>query len=121
MQGPTSSNIDDLVARDSGAQWGWNPQLGAYGVINSAFPESPRIVPVAILDIDKYLAQNPTGSGGVISVVNIFGFFIEGMGDYNDTDGSIVIKNGGKGASSARSSWPGSRASCRSPPGSCWR
>ena len=96
MQGPTSSNVGDLVARDSGAQWGWNPQTSAYGVINSAFPESPRIVPVAILDIDKYLAQNPTGSGGVISVVNMFGFFIEGMGDYNDKDGSIEIKNGGK-------------------------
>lgn len=96
MQGPTTQNVADLVARDSGASWGWNPELEAYGVIGSAFAESPRIVPVAVFDIDNYLAMNPTGSGGVVRIVNIFGFFIEGMGDYNDATGEMELKNGGK-------------------------
>jgi hypothetical protein len=96
MQGPTTQNVADLVARDSGASWGWNAELEAYGVVGSDFAESPRIVPVAVFDIDNYLAMNPSGSGGVVRIVNIFGFFIEGMGDYNDATGEMELKNGGK-------------------------
>jgi hypothetical protein len=96
MQGPTSMNVDELVARDDGARWDWNPEIMDYGVVNSAFAESPRIVPVAVFDIDTYLAQNPTGSGGVVRLVNIFGFFIEGMGDFDDKTGEIQLSNGGK-------------------------
>jgi len=96
MQGPTTQNVDDLIARDADAKWGWNPDLEAYGVIDSDFSESPRIVPVAVFDIDNYLATNPTGSGGVVRLVNIFGFFIEGMGDFDDATGNIQLKNGGK-------------------------
>jgi hypothetical protein len=42
------------------------------------------------MDIDRYLAADPSGSGGVVKVVNIFGFFIEGMGDV-DANGNIIF------------------------------
>ena len=95
MQGPTSSNVDALVALDGDAIWG-TTEDGTEGVVDSAFSASPRIVPVAIADVDGYLALNPSGSGGVVRIVNIFGFFIEGMGDYNDKTGDMELKNGGK-------------------------
>ena len=95
MQGPTSQNVTDLVAQDSAAKWGTTPE-GTPGVVDSCCSASPRIVPVAIADIDQYLAQNPTGSGGVVRIVNIFGFFIEGMGDFDDKTGEMEIKKGGK-------------------------
>jgi hypothetical protein len=40
------------------------------------------------MDIDRYLAMTPTGSVGVIKIVNILGFFIEGLGDV-DSNGNI--------------------------------
>ena len=70
--------------------------MGTRGVVGSCCAESPRIVPVAIMDIDTYLQQNPSGSGGVVRIANIFGFFIEGMGDYDDKTGNITLKPGGK-------------------------
>jgi hypothetical protein len=97
MQGPTSDGIDQIVALDSEAKWGWNSETQAYGVIDSAFAESPRIVPVAIFDIDDYLSKKPKGAGGVARIVNIFGFFIEGMGDFDEKTGAITLKpKGGK-------------------------
>jgi Flp pilus assembly protein TadG len=95
MQGPTSINVGDLIDLDFNAKWDITPQ-GTYGVVDSCCSESPRIVPVAIMDVDTYLSQNPTGSGGVVRIVNIFGFFIEGMGDYDEDTGDITLKPGGK-------------------------
>jgi Putative Flp pilus-assembly TadE/G-like len=40
------------------------------------YTQSPRIVPVPLGNIDAYLAANPTGSGGSVTITNIFGFFI---------------------------------------------
>jgi len=90
IQGPTISGIEDLFNQDPGAQW--NPSLnnGHGGVENSCCTPSPRIVPVSVMDTDAYLAADPSGSGGVVKIVNIFGFFIEGMGDL-DPNGNIVF------------------------------
>jgi Flp pilus assembly protein TadG len=95
MVGPTSSNVQDLVNKDSGAHWGTKAD-GTQGVIGSAYSSSPRIVPIAVFDVDKYLATNPSGSGGVVRIVNIYGFFIEGMGDFNDNTGAITLRSNGK-------------------------
>jgi Flp pilus assembly protein TadG len=89
IQGQTISGIDDIYNRDPNARW--DPTLnGKGGVVNSDFDPSPRIVPVAVMDIDQYLAPDPSGSGGVVKIVNIFGFFIEGMGDI-DSSGNIIF------------------------------
>jgi Flp pilus assembly protein TadG len=90
MQGPTISGIEDVYNRDPSARW--NPSLnnGRGGVANSCCTPSPRIVPISVIHIDAYLAADPTGSGGVVKLVNIFGFFIEGLGDI-DQNGNITF------------------------------
>jgi len=92
MIGPTSQGIETLVAKDPSARW------SGTGIINSAFSpatSSPRVVPIGSLDVDTYLAADPTGAGGVVRLVNIYGYFIEGMGDVN-ADGSMTLSNSGK-------------------------
>ncbi|HEU4937600.1 MAG TPA: Tad domain-containing protein [Vicinamibacterales bacterium] len=90
--GPTRFGIETLIARDPGASW------SASGIQNSAFDpptSSPRVVPIGVLDIDNFLAQDPSGGNGVLRLVNIFGFFVEGMGDVNPATGAITLSNGG--------------------------
>jgi Flp pilus assembly protein TadG len=90
-QGPTVAGIQELIDRDSDASW--DPSTKT--VVNCASP-CPRIVPVGLLDINKYLQLDPSGSGGIVRLVNIFGFFIEGMGDVDAKTGAITVpvKNG---------------------------
>lgn len=91
MVGPTVQGVEDLIALDKDAKWVGN------AIIDSTFPEhaSPRIVPIGVIDIDHFLSQDPSGANGVLRLVNIFGFFIEGMGDIKP-DGTPEIKTGGK-------------------------
>ena len=84
MVGPTRMAVEELIARDPGASWGGSPA----GIVGSAFSpatSSPRVVPVGLLDIDAYLAPDPTGANGIVRLVNIFGFFIE------STNGQTVV------------------------------
>ena len=93
MVGPTSQGVDALVARDPGAQWSGG------GITGSAFSpgtSSPRVVPIGVLDIDSYLAPDPNGSNGVVRLVNIYGFFIEGMGDVQPNGTVTCCSNSGR-------------------------
>ncbi len=94
--GPTQQGIDTLIAKDPTAYW----DTGANCVKRTGSSEcvvtSARIVPIGVMDIDWYLAQNPTGSNGVLKMVNIFGFFIEGMGDVDKNGNITCCSNGGK-------------------------
>jgi Flp pilus assembly protein TadG len=90
--GPTKQGLDVLVARDSSARW------SGTGIINSAFSpatSSPRVVPIGVLDIDAYLGPDPKGANGIVRLVNIYGFFVEGMGDVA-ADGTMTLNNAGK-------------------------
>lgn len=92
--GSTSNSIDALVARDSGAAW-----VDGQGIVGSTFDpptRSPRVVPIGVMDIDDYLRRFPTGNGGVLRMVNIYGFFVEGLGDVDRRTGAIVfpVRNG---------------------------
>ena len=90
--GPTRQGIEDLLARDPGASW------GAGGITGSAFSpatSSPRVVPIGVIDIADFLSQDPSGANGVLRMVNIYGFFIEGMGDVNETTGELTLRSGG--------------------------
>jgi hypothetical protein len=92
MVGPTSQGVGDLLALDPNAIW----LNGA--VSGSTYPAnmSPRIVPIGVIDIDHFLQQDPNGANGVLKLVNIFGFFIEGFGDV-DANGNIIFPaNNGK-------------------------
>jgi Flp pilus assembly protein TadG len=82
-QGPTIDGVEFIIAKDPTAYWDGT-------TIVSDFSPSPRIVPVGILDVQKYLELDPSGSGGIVRLVNVFGFFIEGMGDIDKTTGAIT-------------------------------
>jgi hypothetical protein len=46
---------------------------------------SPRIVPVALFDIDAFYAGSPNGKS-TVPITNIMGFFVEGMGGAGNKD-----------------------------------
>jgi Putative Flp pilus-assembly TadE/G-like len=74
------AGVTALVALDPGATW--NPPNGVAGS-NAAM--SPRIVPLLVFNTLAYYLENQppacggSGSGCVAQVVNIVGFFVEGM------------------------------------------
>jgi hypothetical protein len=92
--GPTKAGIDFLVAKDPSASY-----VVGTGIVGSAFSpatRSPRVVPIATMDIDDYLSRNPTGSTGTVRLANIYGFFIEGMGDVDKNTGAMTLNPAGK-------------------------
>lgn len=92
MVGPTAQGIEGLVAKDTGASWSGGR------IVGSAFSpstSSPRVVPIGVIDIGDYLSKDPNGAGGVLKMVNIYGYFIEGMGDVA-ADGTMTLNKNGK-------------------------
>ncbi len=47
----------------------------------STYTLSPRIVPLALFNPASYIAGGYTGTNGVAKVMNLVGFFVEGMCD----------------------------------------
>jgi hypothetical protein len=87
--GSTANTVEELVNRDSGAQW-----IDGQGIVGSNYDPpstSPRVVPIGVMDIDHYLSLDPTGNNGVLRMVNIYGFFIEGVGDVDRRTGAIIF------------------------------
>jgi len=96
--GPTNQGIEQnggggslqpVVRQDPGARWNWSatgPDGLAGAVVNASGAlnmSSPRIRPAAVFDIVRYMnnagCKNQSGTGCVVKVVNIIGFFVEGM------------------------------------------
>ncbi len=93
MRQKTKTGVEALVAGDPGASW----NVGSKSVVGSAFTpqtKSPRVVAVGVMNIDLFMFQNPTGSGSIVRLENIFGLFVEGMGDVA-ADGSITLSANG--------------------------
>lgn len=89
-QGPTVHGIDDLVALDSTASWNTTTNTvqntcmtagTCYNYDGVHVSLSPRIVPLALFDPASYIAGGYTGTNGVAKVMNLIGFFVEGMCD----------------------------------------
>jgi hypothetical protein len=93
MVGPTGQGIQTLIDKDKGASY--VPGTGIVGSTFSPATKSPRVVPIGVMNVDQYLAQDPNGSTPVIRMENIYGFFIEGMGDVA-ADGSMSLSKSGK-------------------------
>ena len=94
MVGPTAQGIGDLIARDPSASY--DPV--AKKIVGSTYSpatKSPRVVPIGVLNIDQYLAQDAGGSNPVVRLENIYGFFIEGMGDVDKNTGAITCCSAG--------------------------
>jgi hypothetical protein len=98
MVGPTDqclfSDDDSLANQDPTAHWdpnyfgmGKGAVVGATGVNNS-----PRIIPLPVIDPDEFFATDPSGHTS-LTVRNILGFFIErqeGHGGQTVTIGRLV-------------------------------
>jgi Putative Flp pilus-assembly TadE/G-like len=78
-QGPTADGVSTVYDLDQFAVW----DEEGNAVVNSAFgDESPRIVPIPLFDPEDFVvnqAASCSGAGCVIKVVNIMGFFLEGV------------------------------------------
>lgn len=96
MVGPTGQGVDTLIGDNTDV---WVGDIGGHmeDAAGNVIEESPRLVPIGVIDIDNFLSQDPGGANGVLRIVNIYGFFIEGMGDVDDATGEITCcSNGGK-------------------------
>jgi Putative Flp pilus-assembly TadE/G-like len=98
MIGPTRQGVEGggpgglgLMQEDPGASWNaatnsiqgsCAPGVCADGLYHAT---SPRIVPVALFDIDAFFAGSPNGKT-TVTITNILGFFIEGMGGQGNKD-----------------------------------
>lgn len=91
--GSTRNTVEELMARDLGARW---LNGGISGSRFSPPTSSPRVVPIGVMDIDWYLRTDPTGNNGVVRMVNIYGFFIEGMGNVDRNTGAITMAPNGQ-------------------------
>jgi hypothetical protein len=89
-EGPTIQGVHYLVGLDSTASWDTssNSVTGGCttaGTCQTANPLginlSPRIVPIALFSPQAYSDGGFTGNGGMARVINLLGFFIEGMCD----------------------------------------
>jgi hypothetical protein len=72
--GQDNMGITDLIAQDQGATWD-----RVNNRVNTTMGTSPRVVPVAVFDTGLYVSQGYNGTNGVVKVVNILGFFVEGF------------------------------------------
>jgi hypothetical protein len=88
MIGPTQQGVRDLIAQDPSASW--DASLGR--VVNSCCAASPRWVPIPVFSPEAYATEevDPTNGRFNFRVVNILGFFIEGM-DGNDVVGRLTL------------------------------
>lgn len=86
-QGPTSQGIGSLaqglVGQDPTAYWDTTaagpPGPGSGAVVGGGGMASPRLRPIAIIDINNYINRGCSGTTCVGKVANIIGFFVEGM------------------------------------------
>ena len=75
MTGKTKSGTDAIVARDPLASW----TGGLGGHITGGDGLNERVVPVALFDTALYLSQGYNGTNGIVKLVGILGFFVEGL------------------------------------------
>jgi Flp pilus assembly protein TadG len=83
-QGPTQQGVATLVGRDSSASWNSSTNSISGGCMAAGTCEmSPRVVPLAIFNTAAYVAMDAgnacAGGNCRAQVVNILGFFVEGM------------------------------------------
>ncbi len=83
---PTEKGVNAIVAKDSGATFNTSTNTISGGCMAADTCKiSPRIVPIAIFNTAAYVKMDAAGAcaGGncVAQVVNIIGFFVEGMCD----------------------------------------
>jgi Flp pilus assembly protein TadG len=98
MTGPTKQCLftdkDSLASEDPDAHWVVDSAHPNGAVVSSLYGDnqSPRIVPLPVIDPDQYFATNPNGHTTLV-IHNILGFFIErqqGNGGQTMTIGRLI-------------------------------
>jgi len=80
MEGPTVQGIQELIAKDSGAQW----DGGQGKVVNSAYGNhSPRIFPIPLYDPIVYDSGKRNGRNADLKTANWIGFFADHVAGNN--------------------------------------
>ena len=74
LQNPRSEGIDQILSMDPGALWDPTANAGRGGVVNSAFPFSPRVIALPIIAPGAFEAF--AGTGGTVQIAKIVGFFV---------------------------------------------
>ena len=105
--GPTKQGIeqnggcaagDPIVGQDPDVSWSWAVNGGPNGEKGGVVDKSgkltlstPRIRPLPVFDIDHYMDQvsSCSGTGCVVKISNIIGFFVEGMCDTMSKAGKL--------------------------------
>jgi hypothetical protein len=102
---PTRDGVSDLVNLDSSASW----DAGTRTVVGSSSGMSPRIVPLALFDTSAYYNESAACSapGCVARVVNITGFFVEGICDTVALDPGVTCPNPNKDVVGRLMNYPG--------------
>jgi Putative Flp pilus-assembly TadE/G-like len=86
--GPTGQGVTTLIGMDPGATWNTATNSVTGGCTTAGncrttnplgIDISPRIVPIALFDPQAYSDGGFNGNGGMARVVNLLGFFVEGM------------------------------------------
>jgi hypothetical protein len=77
------TDADSLFNLDPSAIWDASLNGGKGGVRNSAYPVSPRVIPVPLISIDDYINGIPTGKT-TVRITNIIGAFVEGLDAANN-------------------------------------
>lgn len=75
MTGKTKSGTEAIVARDPYAAW----TGGLGGHITGGDGLNERVVPIALFDPALYLSQGYNGTNGIVKLVGLLGFFVEGL------------------------------------------
>jgi Putative Flp pilus-assembly TadE/G-like len=88
--GPTKMGVEDdadsLVNQDPTAVWNQSLNGGRGGVDKSAFPTSPRIVAIPVVNPDV-MADAQKGGRTSVPIANILGFFVE---RYDNKEKAVV-------------------------------
>jgi hypothetical protein len=82
-QGPTRDGVNNLVEQDDDAYWNGSDVV-------SPKADSPRVVPIVLFNTGDYVNSGCTGTGCMVKVVNIMGFFVEGMCDDVQAAGKLA-------------------------------
>jgi hypothetical protein len=83
--GQTKLGFDALKEKDLGARWNSDSKSVENSCAPACAPFSPRIVPVAVFDMDEFQRRKnmndtsvcPQSGGQCVRIVNIFGFFAD--------------------------------------------
>jgi len=95
--GETNAGLAGLLSADSGASWNSGTNSIEGSCAPTCAPISPRLVPIALYDVDQYEAMRASGDWSgcpsgqpCVRIVNLVGFFIGSISGPGAADGYLT-------------------------------